>query len=111
MFKKLFGQLAGTPAASPVSAADAARARANARAAAASAPSADPVPPGETALLNLIAERLPSDPLIGAKLGGKEIYERLLRGLKSERGVHAEALLMALGTVPMSKIDLAAGGA
>jgi len=99
MFKKLFGQLAGTPAASAVSAADAARARAKARAAGASSPKVEPVHPGEAALLNLIAERLPTDPLIGARLGGKEIYERLLRGLKSERGVHAESLLTALGAL------------
>lgn len=99
MFKKLFGQRAGTPAASPISAADAARARANARAAAASTPAGAPVHPGEAALLALIAERLPSDPLIGAKLGGKEVYERLLRGLKTERGVHAESLLTALGAL------------
>jgi hypothetical protein len=100
MFKKLSGLLAGSPRPAPASAADAARARAKARTASA-VPSGTPVAPpqdaaepphpGEAALLHAIAERLPTDPLIGAKLGGKEI--------NTERGVHAESLLTALGAL------------
>ncbi len=40
-----------------------------------------------------------SDPLIGAKIGGKELLERLLAGMQTEKGVHAESLLCALGSL------------
>lgn len=39
------------------------------------------------------------DPLIGAKLGAKEIFQRLTQGMKDEKGVHIESLLCALGAL------------
>lgn len=55
--------------------------------------------PAEQALLRLIAERGKSDPLIGAKLGSKEVTQRLLSAMTGERGVHIESLLTALGAL------------
>jgi hypothetical protein len=55
--------------------------------------------PAEEALLRQIAERSKTDPLIGAKIGSKEITQRLLAAMKSERGVHIESLLCALGSI------------
>jgi len=55
--------------------------------------------PEEEALLRQIAERSKSDPLIGAKLGSKEITQRILAAMKTAQGVHIESLLCALGAV------------
>lgn len=52
-----------------------------------------------TAVLRTIAEKRKIDPLIGAKLGSKEVFQRLLAGLKNERGVRVETLLCALGAL------------
>jgi len=49
--------------------------------------------------LHQIALRSKEDPLIGAKIGSKEVTQRLLAGMKTERGVHVESLLCALGSV------------
>ena len=91
MLKKLFGLLAGAKAglATPAVAARAASPSASA--------SATRTP--EDILLRSIAERAKIDPMIGAKLGGKEIFERLVRGMKTDRGVHTESLLCALGAL------------
>ncbi len=91
MLKKLFGLLAGAKAglATPAVAAQAASPSASGSAA---------LTP-EDILMRAIAERTKTDPLIGAKLGGKEIFERLVRGMKTDRGVHAESLLCALGAL------------
>lgn len=51
------------------------------------------------ALMRAIEEKRKTDPFIGAKLGGKEVFQRLLRGMKDERGVHIESLLCALGAL------------
>lgn len=40
-----------------------------------------------------------ADPLIGAKLGAKDVFQKLLHGMKGARGVHAESLLCALGAL------------
>lgn len=53
----------------------------------------------EQALLRQIAERSKTDPLIGAKIGSKEITQRLIGTMKTERGVHIESLLSALGSL------------
>lgn len=53
----------------------------------------------DEALLRAIEERRRADPLIGAKLGGKHVSQRLLIALKGERGVHIESLLCALGAL------------
>lgn len=51
------------------------------------------------ALKRVIAEKRKEDPLIGAKIGGHEIVQRLLQGFKDERGVHIESVLCALGSL------------
>ena len=55
--------------------------------------------PAEEALLRQIAGRSKTDPLIGAKIGSKEVTQRLLGGMKTDRGVHIESLLCALGAL------------
>jgi hypothetical protein len=55
--------------------------------------------PKTSALINAIRERSRDDPLIGAKVGSREIYQRLLDGMKTDRGVHIESLLCALGAL------------
>jgi len=39
------------------------------------------------------------DPLIGAKIGGKELAQRMMAAMKTERGVHIESILGALGSL------------
>lgn len=66
----------------------------------AAAPKAAPrSSPAEEALLRQIEERSKTDPLIGAKIGSKEVTQRLLAGMKTERGVHIESLICALGSL------------
>ena len=55
--------------------------------------------PKTAALVNAIRERTKEDPLVGAKLGAKEVLQRLIDGMKNERGVHVESLLCALGAL------------
>lgn len=50
-------------------------------------------------ILQAIAEKRHEDPLIGAKIGSKEIYHRIVRGMRDEKGVHIETLLCILGTL------------
>lgn len=56
-------------------------------------------PSSEAALLREIAEKSRTDPLIGAKLGAKEVLQRMLVAMKTDRGVHIESFLCALGSV------------
>jgi hypothetical protein len=53
----------------------------------------------EAALLAAIARQKPSDPLIGAKIAGREILNRLIKAMTDDRGVHAESLFTALGAL------------
>jgi hypothetical protein len=55
--------------------------------------------PQDQALLAAIADTKKTDPLIGAKLAGKEILARLIAAMTNERGVHAPSLLCALGAL------------
>jgi hypothetical protein len=55
--------------------------------------------PKTEALLNAIQKRSQEDPLVGAKLGAKEVFQRLLDGMKDSKGVHVESLLTALGAL------------
>ena len=55
--------------------------------------------PQEDAFFRAINEQRKEDPLIGAKLGGKEITQRLISVLKNERGVHVETLLACIGSL------------
>lgn len=57
------------------------------------------IDPRKAALLKAIAEQREKDPLIGAKIAGKEMLNRLLVAMKNEKGVHAESLLTALGAL------------
>lgn len=49
--------------------------------------------------LKMISDKRNKDPLIGAKLGSKEIFNRLLDVMKDEKGVHIQTLLCALGSL------------
>ena len=62
-------------------------------------PSHPPLDPASQALLRTIEEQRKTDPLIGARLGGKDVFQRLLQGMNNERGVHIESLLCALGAL------------
>jgi hypothetical protein len=55
--------------------------------------------PKTAAFINTIYERSKEDPLIGAKLGAKEVFQQLLDGMKNSNGVHIESLLTALGAL------------
>ncbi|MEJ6003253.1 hypothetical protein [Paucibacter soli] len=68
-------------------------------AAATSSQSAAPTDQAEQALFRQIAERSKTDPLIGAKIGAKDVTQRLLNAMKTDRGVHVESLLCALGSL------------
>jgi hypothetical protein len=53
----------------------------------------------EASLLERIKEMSPADPLIGAKICGKELAPRLLSAMKTTRGVHVESLFCAVGAL------------
>lgn len=55
--------------------------------------------PAAAALMRAIEEQRKTDPLIGAKLGSKEVNQRLINAMKNEKGVHVESLLCALGAL------------
>jgi hypothetical protein len=50
-------------------------------------------------LLEAIREKRATDPLIGAKVAGREILGRLILAMKNEKGVHSESLCCALGAL------------
>ncbi len=52
-----------------------------------------------SALLAMIRNRLPQDPLVGAKVGSAEVKGRLLEVLASPRGVQVESLLAIAGAL------------
>ena len=49
--------------------------------------------------LNQINEKRKEDPLIGAKIGAKEVFNRLVNGMKDSKGVHIESLICVLGSL------------
>jgi hypothetical protein len=53
----------------------------------------------EASLIDRIKEMSPSDPLIGAKIAGKELAPRILEAMKVDRGVHVESLMCAAGAL------------
>lgn len=55
--------------------------------------------PREDALIHAIRERSKVDPLVGAKIGGKEMFRKLATAMKTDKGVHVESLLCALGAL------------
>jgi hypothetical protein len=52
-----------------------------------------------TALINEVQEQSKADPWVGAKLGAKEVFQRLVDAMKNDQGVHIESLLCALGAL------------
>ncbi|HTJ96589.1 MAG TPA: hypothetical protein VL381_03905 [Rhodocyclaceae bacterium] len=62
-------------------------------------PEAPKMEPQAEALLRAIREQSKTDPLVGAKIGAKEILQRLHTGMKTEKGIHIESLLCALGAL------------
>jgi hypothetical protein len=50
-------------------------------------------------LLEAIREKRKTDPLIGAKVAGREILGRLIIAMKNDKGVHSESLCCALGAL------------
>jgi hypothetical protein len=55
--------------------------------------------PQEEALIRAINEKRKEDPLIGAKIGSKEITQRVIAALKNDRGIHVETLLASIGSL------------
>jgi hypothetical protein len=55
--------------------------------------------PATAALLSVIEEKRKTDPLIAAKISGKDIFQWVLKSMKTERGAHVESLLCALGAL------------
>ena len=55
--------------------------------------------PATAALLRQIDAHRAGDPLIGAKVGAREVFGRVIQALQGERGVHIESLLCALGAL------------
>lgn len=62
-------------------------------------PSAGAVRPEEAVLMAAIEKQKQADPLIGAKIGGKEVLSRLMSAMKNDKGVHLESLFCALGAL------------
>jgi hypothetical protein len=59
----------------------------------------DNLSPAAEAMKRAIESKRKEDPLIGAKIGSKEVVQRLIGALKTENGVHIESLLSALGSL------------
>ncbi|MES2041147.1 MAG: DUF6585 family protein [Pseudomonadota bacterium] len=57
------------------------------------------IDPIAESLFAAIAERRKIEPLIGAKLGSKEILKRLMAAMKNDKGVQIESLLSLLGAL------------
>jgi hypothetical protein len=55
--------------------------------------------PQAAAFFSAIRDRSKVDPLVGAKLAAKEVFQRLLEAMKDSKGVHIESLLTALGAL------------
>lgn len=53
----------------------------------------------EDIFFSTINEKRKEDPLIGAKIGSKEVFNRLINGMKDSRGVHIESLMCILGSL------------
>lgn len=50
-------------------------------------------------LRQLVEQKREMDPLIGAKIGGRAVYERLSKVMMTADGIHVESLLCALGAL------------
>ena len=56
-------------------------------------------PPQKAAFLKAIEDRKKTDPLVGIKIGSKQVVEQLMAALKNDKGVHVESLLAVLGSL------------
>lgn len=56
----------------------------------------DPSKPQLRILAHQVDLKRESDPYVGAKLAGREIYENLIRWLKNDKGVNAETLIAVI---------------
>lgn len=50
-------------------------------------------------IMQVIEEKRKTDPLIGPKIGGKEIAQQLITAMKTKNGVHIESILCAIGSL------------
>jgi len=100
MFGKLFGRKTSNK---PEPAPQPAGARTAPAAKAAQAPrpgtSTAPEDPVAESLYRAVDERRAEDPMIGAKIGAKEILQQVINALKTGRGVRIEDLLAILATL------------
>lgn len=55
--------------------------------------------PWEAALSEAIRQQAQTHPFTGAKICGKEIFQRLTQAMKTDKGVHAESLFCCLGAL------------
>jgi hypothetical protein len=51
------------------------------------------------ALKSAIEAQKKMDPMVGLKIGAKEVNQRLIHGLKNEKGVHIESFLTVIGAL------------
>ena len=68
-------------------------------------PDFEPDKPYLRTLAFQVDQKRTEDPLVGAKLAGKEILTNLLNWMKTDRGVHAESLLAVLGALGGTEIS------
>lgn len=107
MFGKLFGKKTGNqkPEPTPKSAGAQdqaevqAQAQARVQAATQGEPGSVPEDPVAESLYRAVDARRAEDPMIGAKIGAKEILQQTINALKTERGVRIEDLLAILATL------------
>jgi hypothetical protein len=57
---------------------------------------------------DFVREQIARDPMVGVKLAGREVLERVLAALKDERGVQVETVATALGALAGRACHLAA---
>jgi hypothetical protein len=60
------------------------------------------------ALRRAIDERRATEPLIGATIAGKEVFSRVMSGMTTDRGVHIESIVTALGALAGKASQVAA---
>ena len=82
MFKRLLEKLSGSPRTPPKA-----------------TPGKPQLTPQQEALFHQIREQSTRDPLAGAKLGAKEVYQRVFTALRKDKGVHLDTLLCILGAL------------
>lgn len=79
----------------PATASTASTASAPAAAQEASPPPAAP----QDALQRMVADKKKDDPLFGLKVSAKEVVVQLINGMKTDKGIHIQSLLTAIGAL------------